>query len=122
MELLVLIIRNWKLVLFLLALVAAPVTFAIWLDRHDTRLLSGYVAQAEMEAMKAKLAEADRQKKISDQTAANFARRLAAAQASEAQVAADLEKGVANYEKRLAETKRSCLATADDIDFILRHR
>lgn len=84
--------------------------------------LEGYVALSEKVATDAKLAEIKRQAEASKAATEQFRKRVIEAEAAEAVAEADLENRISIYEKRLAEEKRRCEFSADDVDSILQHR
>ena len=84
--------------------------------------LEGYVARTEKAAAEARAAEMKRQADAARAAADQFRKRVIEAEAAEAIAQADLEKGIAAYEKRLVDTRRACLLDDDDIGNILQHR
>lgn len=81
---------------------------------------SEYVARAELEAAKARLAEVERQRDIGAQALEEYRRRLAAYEQVEAAEDARHELEIAENEKRLQAAGRSCVLDDADIEFLRR--
>lgn len=84
--------------------------------------LEGYVALSEKTAAEAKIIEISRQAEASKASTEQFRKRAQEAETAEAIAQAELEKGIAAYEKRLVDIRRACLLDDDDIGEILQHR
>ena len=84
--------------------------------------LEGYVALSEKTAAEAKVIEIRRQAEASKASTEQFRKRALAAETAEAIAQAELEKGIAAYEKHLVDIRRACLLDDDDIGQILQHR
>ncbi len=79
-----------------------------------------FVARAELEAAKARLAEAERQRDAGAQALEEFRQRFAAQEQVERAEDARHEKEIADYEKKLAAQGRGCVLDDGDIEFLRR--
>lgn len=105
----------------ILIAVAAYFGFRVWLARHDTGVLKGYVTQAKLDAANATVAELQRQKEAADYAIASYTKQLAKAQADEAAQSARTEQEISDYEAKLKAADRACLLDQSDLDFELHH-
>jgi len=95
--------------------------FQYWLHGHDAAVKEALVQMYERQAAKAKDDEQKRQADAAKAVSDKFQKQLAAATAAEAKANTDLEKEVAGYEKRLADEKRRCDLTDDDVSSIVHN-
>jgi len=98
------------------------ISFNLWLSAHDKAMLSGYVLASEKAAATAKANEMERQAKAATDALAKANARTVEAIKAKAQTSAELDREIADYEKRLANAKRDCLFDDGDVDAIMRHR
>ncbi len=95
--------------------------FRWWLHEHDKALLSGYVLQSEKTAAEAKAAEMERQLNVTSQILTEYQKRKQAEDILDQQKQDQSEQEIADYEKKLADAKRSCVLDSFDIDFLHKH-
>jgi uncharacterized protein YlxW (UPF0749 family) len=108
--------------LALLAVCAGiALAFDRWLASHDAGVKAAQLALFQKTAAEAKAGEVQRQADAVNAAVGAYQRRLSESQAAETKAKTDLERGISDYEKHLADLKRQCLADDADVDFILRH-
>ncbi len=91
-----------------------------WIDnpRVAREATTNCVARAETAALDAQLAE-ERRRRAAATAALELYRRQADADAAAAEArAADLQKEIADYEKKLADAGRGCALSPDDLDWL----
>jgi erythromycin esterase-like protein len=98
--------------------------FKVWLISHDTAVKAALKAELvqfyDQKAAEATAAEQKRQADAAKAATDDFQKQLTDAKAAEAKANADLEKGIAQYEARIADAKRQCALDADDVSAILQ--
>jgi hypothetical protein len=91
---------------------------------HDPAIrkdaLKGYVAEAQLAAIQARLDEVTRQKQAGDYAHAAFTRQVAADQAKDAAEAAQLQQENDAYAAALRAQNRACPLDRSDINSIVR--
>jgi hypothetical protein len=91
------------------------------IDGAIAHRLEGYVELSEKTAAEAKAAEQKRQADAARAAADNFQKQLTVARAAQVKANADLEKGISEYEQKLADQARRCNLTDDDIGDIMHN-
>jgi hypothetical protein len=91
---------------------------------HDPTIrkeaLKGYVAEAQLAALQARLDEVTRQKQAADYAHASFTRQVAADQAKDAAETVQLQQENDAYAAALRAQNRACPLDRSDIDSIMR--
>jgi hypothetical protein len=91
---------------------------------HDPAIrkdaLKGYVAEAQLAALQARLDEVTRQKQAADYAHASFTKQVAADQAKDAAETASLQQENDAYAAALRASNRACPLDRSDLDSILR--
>jgi hypothetical protein len=89
--------------------------------RRKETALEGFVKLSEKQTAEAKAAEAKRQADINAQSAEEYRKKLAIVQEESARNDAAQDKEIADYEKQLADTKRTCALNDDDLRVIMHN-
>lgn len=101
------------------ALGLAGLAFWTWLAFHDASVArearQGYVTQVQLEAIQAKLDEAERQKAAVTTALTEYRQQAAEAIQARNQANAKLEEAIA------ADKSDGCTWTADDLDWLRKH-
>ena len=101
------------------ALGLAGLAFWAWLAFHDASVArearQGYVTQVQLEAIQAKLDEAERQKTAVTTALTEYRQQAAEAIQARNQANAKLEEAIA------ADKSDGCTWTADDLDWLRKH-
>lgn len=98
-----------------LLLVALYAGFRLWLHDHDTKLLSGYVLQSELEASRALATKLQREILLGQQIRAQ-------ADKEAEQLDIDSQKRQAADEEAIRKTGGGSVVTRDDLDRVERVR
>lgn len=115
------ILPSWlRLALGAAALLAAATAYDALIDDPAVRraALAGFVAQAELSAAQAQIAEISRQKAAADASLAEFSERLRVAERAALAANDALEAAIAAHADVLAKEGRSCPLTDADIRFL----